>query len=187
MACVLRRNKLLALLDRYRALYPDEDVTRFRRFVLRQPRCFERDCWDDGHVTGSAVVVDRLASRVLLTHHAKIGRWLQLGGHSDGNPDPLAVACKEAAEESGLAVAPLRTGIVDLDIHRIPARGGDPVHCHYDVRFLLQTRHSESFTTTPESLALKWVAFDDVQSFTTGPGLLRLVAKCRELVREIRE
>ena len=128
LACVLHCNKLLGLIDRYQVRYPDEDVTRFRRFVLRQPRCFERDCWDDGHVTGSAVIVDRAASRVLLTQHAKIGRWLQLGGHADGDPDPLAVA-------------PLRTDIVDLDIHRIPAHGADPVHYHYDVRFLLQTQH----------------------------------------------
>ena len=186
MAPALHRDKLLALLDRYQARYPDEDVARFRRFVLRQPRCFERDCWDDGHVTGSAVVVDRMAVRVLLTHHAKIGRWLQLGGHADGDTDPLAVACREAAEESGLAVAPLQPDIVDLDIHSIRARGGDPVHFHYDVRFLLQTQNSESFTITAESLALKWVTFDDVQSVTADRGLLRLVAKCREFVRDTR-
>ena len=182
----MHRNKLLALIDRYQARYPDEDVTRFRRFVLRQPRCFERDCWDDGHVTGSAVVVDRSMSHVLLTLHAKIGRWLQLGGHADGDPDPLAVACREAAEESGLTVAPLRTDIVDLDIHRIPARGGDPDHHHYDCRFLLRTQHAESFTTTAESIALKWVAFDDVPSLTTARGLLRLMAKCQDLIRGIR-
>ena len=179
----MHRNKLLGLIDRYQVRYPDEDVTRFRRFVLRQPRCFERDCWDDGHVTGSAVIVDRATSHVLLTHHAKIGRWFQLGGHADGDPDPLAVACREAEEESGLAVVPLHAHIIDLDIHRISARGGDPVHYHYDTRFLLQTRHSESFTTSPESLALRWVALDDIQSLTTDRALLRLVAKCRELMK----
>ena len=107
LSSALHRTRLLAALDRYQARYPDEDQTRFRGFVLRQPRCFERDCWDDGHVTGSALVVDRTATRVLLTHHAKVGRWLQLGGHADGDPDPLAVACREATEESGLAVTPL--------------------------------------------------------------------------------
>ena len=179
----MHRHKLLALLDRYQARYPGEDVARFRRFVLRQPRCFERDCWDDGHVTGSAVVVDRTASLVLLTHHAKLGRWLQLGGHADGDPDPLAIACREAAEESGLAVAALQTDAVDLDIHGpIPARGGAPAHYHYDVRFLLQARHSASFTVTAESLALKWVPLDEVESVTTECGLLRLVAKCRKLL-----
>ena len=155
-------------------------MTRFRGFVLRQPRCFERDCWNDGHVTGSALVVDRTATRVLLTHHAKVGRWLQLGGHADGDPDPLAVACREAAEESGLAVTPLLDDIIDLDIHGPSTpRGRNPAHFHYDVRFLLQARHSEAFTVTAESLALRWVPFDEVESISRDPGLLRLVAKCR--------
>ena len=160
-------------------------MTRFRGFVLRQPRCFERDCWDDGHVTGSALVVDRTAACLLLTHHAKVGKWLQLGGHADGDPYPLAVACREAAEESGLAVTPLQTDIIDLDIHGPASRGRNPSHYHYDVRFLLQTRHSEAFTVTAESLALRWVPFDEVESLTTDPGLLRLVGKCREFVRHM--
>ena len=154
--------------------------------MLRQPRCFERDCCDDGHVTGSALVVDRTATRVLLTHHAKVGRWLQLGGHADGDPDPLAVACREAVEESGLAVTPLLDDIIDLDIHGPSTpRGRNPAHFHYDVRFLLQARHSEAFTVTAESLALRWVPFDEVESFSVDPGLLRLVAKCRDLVRHM--
>ena len=154
--------------------------------MLRQPRCFERDCWDDGHVTGSALVVDRTATRVLLTHHAKVGRWLQLGGHADGDPDPLAVACREAVEESGLAVTPLLDDIIDLDIHGPSTpRGSNPAHFHYDVRFLLQVRHSDAFTVTPESLALRWVPFDEVESISVDPALLRLVAKCRDFVRHM--
>ena len=131
-------------------------------------------------------MVDRTAECVLLTHHAKLRKWLQLGGHADGDPEPLAVACREATEESGLAVAPLQTDIIDLDIHGLSSRGRNPSHYHYDVRFLLQTQNSESFTITAESLALKWVAFDDVQSVTTDRGLLRLVAKCLDLVSSVR-
>ena len=182
----LHRTRLLAALDRYQVRYPDEDVTRFRGFVLHQPRCFERDCWDDGHVTGSALVVDRSATRVLLTHHAKVGRWLQLGGHADGDPDPLAVACREAAEESGLAVTPLLDDIIDLDIHGpCTPRGRNPAHLHYDVRYLLHARQSEAFTVSAESLALRWVPFAEVESISTDPGLLRLVAKSREFVRHM--
>ena len=128
-------------------------------------------------------MVDRTAECVLLTHHAKLRKWLQLGGHSDGDPEPLAVACREATEESGLAVAPLQTDIIDLDIHGLSSRGRNPSHYHYDVRFLLQTRRSESFTVTAESLALKWVPLDEVETLTADRGLLRLVAKCREFVR----
>ena len=72
--------------------------------------------------------------RVLLAHHRKLGRWLQPGGHSDGDPDTLAVALREAREESGLDVQALDDAIFDLDLHRIPARDREPAHLHFDVR-----------------------------------------------------
>ena len=181
----MHRNKLLDLLGRYQACHPGEDVTRFLRFVQRQPRCFERDCFDDGHVTGSAVVLDTAGASMLFTHHARLGKWVQLGGHADGEPDPLVIACREAEEESGLAVAPLSADAVDLDIHAIPAHRGEPAHVHYDARFLLQADGSNRFTVTAESLALQWVPLHDVAAVTREPSILRMVAKCRELLREM--
>ena len=176
----MHRNKLIDLLDRYRERHPDEvtpTITRFERLVARQPRCFDRDCFDDGHVTGSAIVLNLAGTAMLMTHHAKLGRWLQLGGHADGEPDPLAVACREATEESGLAVRPCCTLPLDLDIHAIPARGGDPRHFHYDVRFLLQVEASEAFKATAESLALAWVPLAEVEAVTREESILRLVRK----------
>ena len=189
----MHRNKLLTLLRRYQARYSSDSgdcadvAARFRRFVERQPRCFERDCFDDGHVTGSAVVVDASASSMLMTLHAKLGKWLQLGGHADGECDPLAVACREAEEESGLTVAPVFEDAVDLDIHRIPAHGEDPPHFHYDVRFLLMAETAPlptNLTANEESLALKWVRLDDVESVTREASIRRMVAKCRNLVAD---
>ena len=176
----MHREKLLTLLGEYAGRYPQEDISRFRHFVERQPRCFERDCWDDGHVTGSAVVLDSAGTSMLMTHHAKLGRWLQLGGHADGDPDPLRVACREATEESGLSVVPIQAGILDLDIHAIPARGPDPAHFHYDVRFLLRVERPGSLQVTHESLALRWVLLDDVASVTSEESILRMVRKFQE-------
>lgn len=173
----MHRAKLLTLLTRYADRYPDEDTTRFRHFVERQPRCFERDCWDDGHVTGSAVVLDQVGTSMLMTHHAKLGRWLQLGGHADGDTDPLWVACREATEESGLSVVPIQDEILDLDIHAIPPRGPDPAHFHYDVRFLLQVERPGSLRVTHESLALRWVPLDDIKAVTNEESVLRMVRK----------
>lgn len=152
-------------------------IERFERLVARQPRCFDRDCFDDGHVTGSAVVLNLAGTAMLMTHHAKLRRWLQLGGHADGEADPLAVACREAVEESGLGVRPCCTWPIDLDIHAIPARGGDPRHFHYDVRFLLQVEFSEAFKATPESLALAWVPLTNVGAVTREESILRLARK----------
>ena len=175
----MKRNKLLALLDDYNLRFPlEDDVTgRFRAFVQREPRCFERDCWDDGHVTASALVVNRARTHTLLTHHAKLGRWLQLGGHSDGDPDPLDVALREAREESGLDVTPLSGDVFDLDIHPIPQRKDDPRHFHYDVRFLLQVGGSEDFRISDESLDLQWVALDAIGAYTDEVSVLRMIEK----------
>lgn len=177
----MHRNKLLHLLAGYQSRHPAEDVTRFRRFVERQPRCFERDCFDDGHITSSAVVLSADASALLMTLHAKLGKWLQLGGHADGETDPLAVACREAREESGLAAEPIVADAVDVDIHAIPAGATDPAHLHYDLRFLLRAEPGP-LTVTHESVALEWVPLDAVGSVTREESILRLVAKCRTLI-----
>ena len=172
--------KLQRLLARYQERHPAEDVQRFRRFVARQPRCFERDCFDDGHVTASAAVLDAAGARMLLTRHAKIGRWLQLGGHADGDRDPLRVACREAAEESGLRVVPAQRAPVDVDIHRVPPHGADPAHWHYDVRFVLRVEDdAPRFTVSDESLALAWVRLDELHAYTDEESILRLAAKAR--------
>ena len=180
----MHRNKLLALLDSYERKQAMGDaespatVERFRRFVQGQPHCFQRDCWDDGHITGSALVLNPERSALLLTLHPKFGRWLQLGGHADGETDPLAVACREAQEECGIEVTPLSTEPVDLDIHAIPARGDEPSHYHYDVRFVLAAETSDTVVSN-ESLALRWVPISELTSFTQEESILRLVAKSR--------
>jgi 8-oxo-dGTP pyrophosphatase MutT (NUDIX family) len=175
----MHRFHLLKLLESYAERFPAEAATgQFLDFVHRNERCFERDLWE-GHVTGSAWLVDGSARRVLLTHHRKLRRWLQLGGHSDGNPWPLAVAMQEAREESGLDVVPLSREIFDLDIHEIPARKQDPAHLHYDVRFALQVSGDEDFQISAESLDLAWVPIDEMGRYTDEPSMLRMAAKWR--------
>ena len=179
------RAALLDTLDRFARRQPPADARRaleIRSFVASQPRCFERDCWADGHVTASALVLDESGERGLFTLHAKLGRWLQLGGHADGNPDLLAVACREATEESGLAVAPVAEEPIDVDVHAIPRWRDEPAHRHYDVRFLLRAQGA-AHTPTAESLALRWVPLDAVATITEEPSILRLVAKGRRRLR----
>ena len=107
----MHRRRLKALLAEYRRRWPQESATvaRFNVFIDSHPDCFHRSC-RVGHITGSAWVVDTTGERVVLTHHAKLGRWLQPGGHSDGDPDTRAVALREAREESGLDVRALDDG-----------------------------------------------------------------------------
>jgi 8-oxo-dGTP pyrophosphatase MutT (NUDIX family) len=168
----------IAKLDAYAARHPEEcdTVERTRHLLLTEPRCFERDCWR-GHVTGSAWLVDRTGTRVLLTHHRKLGRWLQLGGHSDGDRDPLRVACREAEEESGLRVMPISTDLFDLDIHRIPARGAEPTHLHFDLRYALRVVGSDRYISGDESHALAWVAIAELDRVTREISMLRMAQK----------
>lgn len=121
--------------------------------VASQPFSRERLA---GHFTGSAWLVDRTGRRVLLTHHRKLGRWLQLGGHADGDVDLGRVALKEAEEESGLTGLSLEPGLFDLDRHWIPARIDVPAHWHYDVRYVVRAGVDENFVVSAESLDLAW-------------------------------
>ena len=187
------RNKLIRDLEGYRARHPNEAATadQFLDFVRRHQRCFHRDCLP-GHVTASAWLIDPGGSRVLLTHHRKLNRWLQPGGHCDGDPDTSRTALREAAEESGLEVETCSDAPLDIDIHGIPARKpfpsrkaaparpAEPAHFHYDVRYALRAT-SDHFIVGEESHALAWVGFADLTDYTSEPSILRMLAKWRLL------
>jgi 8-oxo-dGTP pyrophosphatase MutT (NUDIX family) len=147
----------LALLDRYALDHPDEAavVDCFRELMRTDSRAAWRER-REGHLTGSAWLVSGDGLRVLLTHHRKLDRWLQLGGHADGDVDLARVALREAGEESGLGDLAVDPVVFDLDRHRIPARGDEPAHWHYDVRFVVHARSDEAFVVGDESHALAW-------------------------------
>ncbi|MGO1068163.1 NUDIX hydrolase [Lysobacter sp. CA199] len=109
-----------------------------------------------GHFTGGVWLVDRAGRRVLLTHHRKLGRWLQLGGHADGDRDLAQVALKEAEEESGLTGLSVEPELFDLDRHWIPERREVPGHWHYDLRYVVHVGDSEDYVVSEESLDLAW-------------------------------
>ena len=109
-----------------------------------------------GHFTASCWLVSADGERVLLTHHRKLSRWLQLGGHADGDEDLARVALREAEEESGLTGLTVEPAIFDLDRHSIPARGAEPEHWHYDVRYVVRAGVNEDFVVSEESHALAW-------------------------------
>jgi len=127
----------------------------------------------EGHITASAFVIDRSAKHVLLTHHAKLDCWLQLGGHCDGIQDPFAVALTEAREETGIEdIRPKCRDIFDIDIHRIPAYGVIKAHLHFDIRYLFEADDDAPFTVTRESKALAWVPLAELHRYTQKPSVL---------------
>ena len=149
-----------ALLADYRRRWPEEaeTVDLFLALLADAENPFRRERLA-GHFTASAWLVNRDGSCVLLTHHRKLGLWLQLGGHADGEPDFATVALTEAHEESGLTDLALEDGaIFDLDRHWIPEHKGVPAHWHYDVRFVIRAMGGEAFVVSDESHALAWRA-----------------------------
>ncbi len=152
-------------------------------FVTQHKNCFDRTL-SIGHITGSAWIIDTERRHALLTHHRKLDRWLQLGGHSDGEPNTLEVALREAREESGLErVTPVTEAIFDVDVHLIPARGDEPEHHHYDIRFLLEADRDTPLVISEESNDLAWVPLDEIAQRVSDASILRMLRKTRELAR----
>lgn len=110
------------------------------------------------HLTASALVLDAAREQVLLVHHAKLGRWLQPGGHVDAGDASMAqAALREAREETGLrALTPLG-GPLDLDRHPAPCR---PDGEHLDVLFACTADATDPLAVSPESLDVRWFRLD---------------------------
>ena len=172
---------MLALLGEHRP-YDDHEAAMLRgivEFVERHEDCFERTLLV-GHVTGSAWVVDHERTHALLTHHAKLDKWLQMGGHCDGDSDVLRVALREVEEESGLTEVETLLGgaIFDVDAHEIPARGDTPAHIHHDIRFLFAADRALPLRISDESHDLRWVRLEEIPTLNTDESVLRMLRKC---------
>ena len=173
------RDALLVLVRGYAPADPAEAAMRARllAFVAAHDDALERS-QALGHVTASAWIVDPPRTRALLTHHRKLGKWLQLGGHLDGERDVRAAALREAREESGLtSLRFVTSAIYDLDVHPIPARSHEPAHDHYDVRFLLEADAGEAVTISDESHEVAWVPLAALAAYGADESVLRLARK----------
>jgi 8-oxo-dGTP pyrophosphatase MutT (NUDIX family) len=184
-----RHERLLAELERYETSDPAEERHRAAMVaLLAEPDAFSRAHFRPGHFTASCYVVDG-GGRLLLHHHRRLDRWLQMGGHVEGNESPDLAALREGAEESGLPdLALAGDGIFDLDIHGIPAarrRDGltEPDHDHYDVRYLARTASPDAITLDrAESNDLVWVTLDRAAELMPGSESHRVLRKIERLL-----
>ncbi len=178
---------LLAELHAYRAADAREAAMRDRVLAFVSAaglHAFERSN-QSGHVTASAWIVDPSRTAVVLLHHRKLGRWLQLGGHVDGDPDVRRGAQREAREESGLrTLRALGEHIYDIDVHRVPARGDEPEHDHYDLRLAYEADPREPLVRNDESHDVRWVALADLEQYAIDESVRRLARKTATLARD---
>jgi len=155
---------------------PDQQQEQLRRHFLdqlaRHVDGVARTCRPD-HLTASALVLSGERGHVLLTLHAKVGRWLQFGGHVEpGDPTLAAAALREAVEESGIdALALVDDSPARLDLHGAPC-APDARH-HLDVQYLALAQGLPEPSTSAESHDVAWFPVD------------RLPGDCDEAVRAL--
>jgi 8-oxo-dGTP pyrophosphatase MutT (NUDIX family) len=164
-----------ALLEAYqpRDAFQAEQRERMLAFVDAHPDALLRTCLA-GHLTASALVWRAEDGRGLLTLHRKLGRWLQLGGHVDGEGNLAVGALREAEEESGIAGLSIDPAPIDLDMHRIPGRGQEPEHWHLDVRFLVWAPPDAKERVSAESVELGWFTPDELEQIGADVSVRRL-------------
>lgn len=179
----MHRNELLELLATHTPADASEEVMWLNtiRFVKEHLHCFDRKL-EIGHITASAWIISPDHTQVLLMHHAKLNKWFQPGGHCDGDPDVQKVAAKEAIEETGVSVRLVESGILDVDVHRIPANAREVAHDHYDIRFLFYADPAQIPLQNSESKEVRWVDMDQVPLYNDSESLLRMQRKTRTTV-----
>jgi 8-oxo-dGTP pyrophosphatase MutT (NUDIX family) len=174
----MNRQSLLDFFSEYTTPFSEEKlfISRFQELVL-QKNCFERTHLP-GHITGSSWIVDSRLTQVLLVHHAKLNKWLQPGGHADGDENILRVALREAEEETGLKkLTVISVTPFDIDIHLIPARKDFGEHYHFDIRFLIEADTTEPIIVSEESHDVKWIPLKSLKDWNQESSILRMREK----------
>ena len=137
------------------------------------------------HLTASALVVHPASGRVLLRWHQRQQAWLQVGGHADpGESDPLAIALREAGEETGLAdLAPWPDGrIRHVAVVGVPAAGDEPAHEHADLRFVFATGAPAAARAEKPDAPLRWLPLNEAREATSEANLRETLSRVQRLL-----
>lgn len=178
----MNREWLRSAIEQYQTQYAEEENYKSRFLdLLFFDNCFERSLLA-GHITASAWVLTPDYKQVALLHHKKLDRWLQPGGHADGDENVERVARKELEEETGVSdVSLIGSSFFDIDIHKIPARKEVPEHEHFDIRFAFVANNPDQLKKNEESNEVAWIAIDELEQFVgNDTSVIRMKKKTRE-------
>lgn len=158
-------------------------VARFLSLINERPDVLERTC-RPGHLTASALIVEQGTHRVVVLWHNKAQRWLQPGGHADGDGNLAHVAWREATEETGLVDLQVVMPPIHADIHEFSPPDED-AHLHLDLRYLLVAAAGSQPKANHESSAVRWVDVADLGVLGTDEGLKVLASRGLDVVTEL--
>ena len=165
---------------------PRSDLSREKilEFLDHHNNALYRTCVE-GHLTGSAMIVEKSHERVLVMLHKKLGIWLQPGGHADGEGYLSNVAFREAFEETGIENLALWPTAIDCDVHRIPEFGNEKEHFHFDLTYLLLAPEEAVIKRNHESTDMRWVTLQELLTLTEEPRLCQIANLALELAQEL--
>lgn len=164
---------------------PDQEVVRRRVLDAIEDQADVLVRTDrPGHLTGSALVVDPVDGRVLVVFHRKLQRWLQPGGHADGDGVLARVAWREATEETGIDGLRVVTPAVHLDVHEVRPPAED-AHLHLDLRYVVLAPPGALAVGNHESEAVRWVAPTELPALGADDGLLALADRAAAVLAEL--
>jgi 8-oxo-dGTP pyrophosphatase MutT (NUDIX family) len=112
---------------------------------------------------------------------------MQVGGHGDpGEHDPVAIALREAVEETGLEdLRPWphaqRAELLHAVIVPVTANDTESAHEHGDLRFVFATDRPEAATPENETAPLRWLTFDAAIDLTDEPNVAEMLRRVQKL------
>jgi 8-oxo-dGTP pyrophosphatase MutT (NUDIX family) len=162
----MSRENLITKLEAYKPMDSDESdsLGYALSFIKAHEDCFDRT-QTAGHITGSAWIVNQSWDKVLLIHHKKLNKWLQPGGHCDGSTDVIGTAFREAQEETGITPKLISEEIFDVAAHNIPAKGDEPSHIHYDMRYLFEANDTLPLVMEEgKANDIRWVPLEELEA-----------------------
>lgn len=170
------KEKLIAQIAHFTPCNEQEEADK--ALMLKLLKC-DSDLSDrenlEAHLTASAWVVTSDRTKVLMAFHNLYHSWAWLGGHADGNWDLLAVAKKEAMEESGISdLTVVSDGLLSLEILTVDGHEKKgkyvPSHLHLNVTYLFEADPAAPLRSKPdENSCVAWVDVKDIPSKSTEP------------------
>lgn len=133
------------------------------------------------HFTASSWLVNKEHTKVLMIYHNIYNSWSWTGGHADGETDLLAVAVKEAQEETGIkTITPVSEEIYSIEILTVDGhmkRGAYvPSHLHLNVTYLLEADEAEVLRVKPdENSGVAWFSLEEALEKCTEPWMIQWI------------